>query len=147
MNTPRFSLPLLAVGQAQKELTHNEALMLLDALVQPAAESRTTEIPPNLGPTDAGKCWVVDGASSGAWSGRDSHIACWNGDDWRFIAPSTGMQIHLADTGDREIYIDNQWLDSPAINDPAGGSVVDGEARAAITALLVHLRSIGFISA
>ena len=33
--TPRFGLPLLAPGQAAKELTHNEALSLLDLLVQP----------------------------------------------------------------------------------------------------------------
>jgi len=37
-STPRLALPLLAVAQAQKEVTHNEALALLDLLVQPAAK-------------------------------------------------------------------------------------------------------------
>lgn len=32
--TVRLSLPLLQVGQAQKELSHNEALTLLDFAVQ-----------------------------------------------------------------------------------------------------------------
>ena len=34
-DTPRWSLPLLAAGQAQKEMTHNEALSLLDLVVHP----------------------------------------------------------------------------------------------------------------
>ena len=32
--TPRLSLPLLAAGQAQKHVTHNDALTRLDALIQ-----------------------------------------------------------------------------------------------------------------
>ena len=35
LQTDRFALPLLATAQAQKEMTHNEALALLDAVVQP----------------------------------------------------------------------------------------------------------------
>ena len=34
--TPRCALPLLATAQAQKEVTHNEALVLLDALIHAA---------------------------------------------------------------------------------------------------------------
>jgi hypothetical protein len=33
MPTPRFGLPYIAQGQAQKEVTHNDALNQLDALV------------------------------------------------------------------------------------------------------------------
>ena len=39
LQTDRLSLPLLAVAQAQKEATHNEALVLIDALVQPVVVS------------------------------------------------------------------------------------------------------------
>jgi hypothetical protein len=138
---------MLSVAQSQKELTHNEALILLDALVQPTAESRTSVVPTNLGLPDAGKCWLVDHGAGGVWSGHDDHIACWSGDDWRYVVPVDGMQVHLAGTGAREIYIDNQWLVPPTIDAPAGGSVVDGEARTAITALLAHFRNIGIISA
>ena len=31
--TPRLSLPLLAAGPAQKHVTHNDALVRLDALI------------------------------------------------------------------------------------------------------------------
>ena len=36
--TNRLKLPLLYSGQAQKEVTHNEALNLLDVLVNPVAQ-------------------------------------------------------------------------------------------------------------
>ena len=33
LETRRCGLPLLAVSQAEKEITHNEALVLIDALL------------------------------------------------------------------------------------------------------------------
>jgi hypothetical protein len=143
MNTPRLDLPLLTVAQSQKELTHNEALFRLDALVQPVAESQSMAAPANLGLSDAGKCWIVGDGASAAWAGQDDHLACWSGDDWRFIAPVDGMKIHLKSSGKQKIYINNQWIAGVAIADPAGGSIVDVEARAAISALLGYLRDTG----
>jgi len=61
--TPRLSLPYLAAGQAQKHVTVNEALGLLDALVQVAVESRTTAAQP-LDPDD-GEAWVLPAGRSG----------------------------------------------------------------------------------
>ena len=42
----RFALPLLHAGQAQKEITHNEALQLIDMLLHPYAESASLTAPP-----------------------------------------------------------------------------------------------------
>lgn len=42
----RLGFPMLAAGQAQKELTHNEALLLLDALVQGCSPSEPANDPP-----------------------------------------------------------------------------------------------------
>jgi hypothetical protein len=55
--TNRLKLPLLYSGQAQKEVTHNEALNLLDVLVNPVAQ----EININSPPTDLkiGKLYVI----------------------------------------------------------------------------------------
>lgn len=44
--TPRLGLPLMAAAQAQKHVTHNEALMLVDALVLSPLKFRTR--PPGL---------------------------------------------------------------------------------------------------
>ena len=45
-DTPRLGLPLLAAGQAQKHVTHNDALMRLDALAHLAVASRAQTVPP-----------------------------------------------------------------------------------------------------
>lgn len=39
MGTARLKLPFLVPGQAQKELFHNEALQIIDMLVQPVVAS------------------------------------------------------------------------------------------------------------
>ena len=44
--SPNLSLPYLAPAQAQKHVTHNEALGLLDAVVQLAVQSRSQTEPP-----------------------------------------------------------------------------------------------------
>jgi hypothetical protein len=47
-NTIRHSLPLLAAGQAQKEVTHNEALLAIDRQLQLSVVSRTRAQPPTV---------------------------------------------------------------------------------------------------
>ncbi len=42
----RLSLPYIQPSQAQKHVTHNEAVSLLDAVVQLAVTSRTVTAPP-----------------------------------------------------------------------------------------------------
>jgi hypothetical protein len=44
--TPRLALPLLQPGQAQKETTHNEALAVLDLVVQASVLAVGTNVPP-----------------------------------------------------------------------------------------------------
>ena len=45
--TPRLTLPMLEPGQAQKEMSHNEALTRLDLAVQAAVTASGTNIPPD----------------------------------------------------------------------------------------------------
>ncbi len=45
MDTTHLQLPYLAAAQAQKHITHNEALRLLDAMVQLAVLDRTRTAP------------------------------------------------------------------------------------------------------
>ncbi|MBJ7501800.1 MAG: DUF2793 domain-containing protein [Sphingopyxis sp.] len=73
--TPRLALPLLAVSQAQKEVTHNEALTLLDALLHAAVEAGPLAAPPASPVT--GQCWLVDAVPTGAWAGNSHAIAIW----------------------------------------------------------------------
>ena len=62
--TARFALPVLKAGQAQKEVTHNEALARVDALLHPVVESMALAVPPPA--PEPGRGWLVAAAPSGA---------------------------------------------------------------------------------
>jgi hypothetical protein len=139
----RLALPLLAAGQAQKEITHNEALALIDAAIAPTVESVGTTAPPAT--PQAGQCWIVGSAASGAWAGRSGEMAVWTQGGWRFALLPTGAHVVELSTGSRWLHGLSGWQIPPAITAPDGGAVVDSECRAAVTALLSALTAHGFI--
>ena len=160
--TARHALPLLQPGQAQKEMWHNEALALTDALLHPLAEGVRDE-PPEA--PEPGECWIVGVEPAGDWAGQAGAIACWTAGGWRFAGPREGMTVWLRDAGctarrgpaDWEVgAIDARVLRiggeqvigsrSAAIGGPAGGATVDIEARTVINALLDALRTHGLIA-
>ena len=71
--SPRLGLPYIAPQQAQKQVTYNEAIRVLDVLVQPVVMSRTTATPP--GSPAAGDTYIVAPSATGAWAGKDGKIA------------------------------------------------------------------------
>ena len=161
--TPRLSLPLLAAGQAQKELFHNEALATLDTLVQACVQSAGTDDPPP-GPA-IGQSWIVGPAPTGAWTGVAGSIAIWTEGGWRFVTPVEGTSLWVADVMLPALYRGGAWEigqlhaaglligghqvvgeRQPGIAAPSDGATVDGEARAAIAAVIVALETHGLIS-
>lgn len=142
--TPRFSLPLLALGQAQKELFHNEAIALLEALVLPVAHAKIAD-PVSLLP-DPGDCWVVDSGAAGEWIGHDNSLAVWTEGGWRFIPAVESMRCYLLTSQNLTLFSGGQWLEYGAITAPAGGAIVDSEARSAIIEILDALNLFGLIS-
>jgi hypothetical protein len=61
--SPVLSLPLIQPAQAQKHVTHNEALRMLDVLVQLAVASRSLTAPPTF-PADGARWIVAPGATA-----------------------------------------------------------------------------------
>jgi hypothetical protein len=163
LKTDRLSLPLLAVAQAQKEMTHNEALALIDALIQPVVTSVAPASVP-LAPT-AGQGWIVGIAATGPWAGRDNALAVWTAGGWRFASAFVGMTVwSLADsmmfrrtatawvagalTGLTLTLDGNQVVGARGapIALPSGGATVDAEARVTLAAILDRLRVHGLIA-
>lgn len=165
-NTPRLDLPFIRASQSQKEVTHNEALMRLDALVQPVAEAIRAE-PPTESPADLvdGETWIVDANATGAWAGQEGRIARAAGGAWAFVVPADGFRVWLRDQGCEARFDGTAWqvgqlrasvvmVDGDAVlgprgaavADPDGGTTVDAEARGAITALLNACRAHGLIN-
>lgn len=139
--TPRFALPLLFAGQAQKEFYFNEAQSLVDALLHTCIKG-VASTPPQT-PAE-GDCWLVGQGAQGQWSGHDSTIAVRVSADWRFIAPKQGTVV-LDDSTGRRFFYDNGWQAASAPASPQGGSTVDQESRAAIDAIISTLRTCGIL--
>lgn len=95
--TPRLSLPYIASQQAQKQVTYNEAMKLLDLLVQPVVTSRTLATPP-ASPAE-GDVYLVAAAPTGAWTGKAGHIAAFIGGAWLFRTPRDGWLLFVEDEG------------------------------------------------
>lgn len=86
--SPILALPLIQPSQAQKHITHNEALRLLDAVVQLVVISASLGTPP-AGAT-AGDRYIVAASSNGAWTDHVSDIAVFADGGWSFIVPQAG---------------------------------------------------------
>ncbi|MDK2760035.1 MAG: DUF2793 domain-containing protein [Sphingopyxis sp.] len=143
--TPRLALPLLAMAQAQKEVTHNEALTLIDALIHAAVEAGPVAEPP----TEAapGQCWIVGAGATGDWAGQDNGIAIRTVGGWRFAAPRAGMTVVRLTDKARLWFDGTAWFAPATIAAPEGGVTVDAEARTVIAALILHLKAQGLLIA
>jgi hypothetical protein len=96
-STENLALPYLAAAQAQKHVTHNEALRMLDALVQLSVASATMSAPPPS--PAAGRRYIVPAGATGAFVGQIGKIAAWQDGGWVFYAPKQGWLVHVADSG------------------------------------------------
>ncbi len=161
--TARLALPFIAPGQAQKELAHNEALLRIDLALHASVEAMGLNDPP-ASPAP-GQCWIVGAAPAGDWAGQALALAGWTGGGWRFVAPVPGMTAWIPATGLVARFDGTAWAGGvlagsrvmiggvqvigarqPAIVPPDGGAVVDGEARAAVSAILGALSAHGLIA-
>jgi hypothetical protein len=116
-DTPRLSLPVIEAAQAQKHVTHNEALVLLDALVQLTVESRTLTAPP--GSPAQGACYIPATGATGAWSGWAGQIAVYDG-GWFCIVPRSGLKAWVKAERLTVTYEDGAWRDGIALTAHGG---------------------------
>lgn len=107
--TPRSALPLLAAAQAQKHVTHNEALLELDALLSTVILDRGLSAPPSS-PND-GDTYLVKATGTGAWAGQDGKLAYAIDGGWRFYAPFEGLTAYVADETKLIFYNGLAWTD------------------------------------
>ena len=70
----RFALPYLQLRQVQKELFHNEALTVIDALLHPVAQTIGDNAPPST--PAIGQGWIIGACPQGRGAGSRtrSHI-------------------------------------------------------------------------
>ncbi len=112
--TTHLLLPYILASQAQKHVTHNEALRLLDAMVQLSVLDRTRTAPP-ASPVDGDRHIVASGAT-GLWVGWDLNIAFWIDGVWMRLVPRPGWLAWIADEAVVAVWNGSSW-------DPVGEPV------------------------
>jgi len=106
--TARLSLPFILAQQAQKHVTHNEALLALDALVQPVVASRSLTVPPTN--VLSGEAYIVGAVPIGDWAGHANEIAVWRSGAWMFHDPAEGWQAYVADARELVVFQAGGWI-------------------------------------
>lgn len=94
-STQNLQLPLIAAAQAQKHVTHNEALTSLDALFFLAVASRSQSAPPSA--PAPGERYLIAGPASGAWTGSEGNLAVFIDGGWRYFTPLAGWIARIQD--------------------------------------------------
>ncbi len=111
--TPNLKLPYIMAAQAQKHVTHNEAVRMLDCLVHLMVLSRALAVPPTS-PAD-GDRYIVAASPTGAWLGQTATIAAFQDGAWIFYVPKEGVAAWVANEDILVAYSGAAWVPvSPA---------------------------------
>ncbi len=105
--SPRLSLPYIAPAQAQKHVTHNEALRLLDIIAQLNVLSFSENTPPAS--VSEGDTYVVGTTPTADWVGQAGNVAAFSSGSWLFITPTSGWYATSAVTGELRVYDGENW--------------------------------------
>lgn len=107
MATPRLEITYLVEGQANAEVTVNDALNRIDAFTNISIINRTTTTPP--GSPAVGDCYLIATSATGAWSGLDGQLAAWYGGGWIFCVVVAGMVVYDVGANDTRVYTGSTW--------------------------------------
>ena len=106
LTSPNLKLSYLAPAQAQKHVTHNEALRQLDALVQLSALSISNT--PLTAPEN-GDRQIVGLNPEGAFAGQDNKLAAFQDGAWAFFSPQLGWQAYIAAQAEFYMFDGSSW--------------------------------------
>jgi len=106
--TTNLLLPYILAAQAQKHVTHNEALRLLDGLVQLSVLDRDLTAPPGS-PAD-GDRYIVGSGATGDWAGWDLNVAMFTDGAWLRLLPQTGWRVWVEDEELLLVYDGTGWV-------------------------------------
>lgn len=108
-STTNLGLPFIDAAQAQKHVTHNEALRILDAVTHIAVIARDLVAPPPS-PAEGDRYLVPPGATS-AFAGYANWLAAWEDGAWRFAQPRAGWRLYVANENRELLFDGSVWAD------------------------------------
>jgi hypothetical protein len=117
-DTTHLAMPFIEAAQAQKHVTHNEALRVLDAVAMLCVNDRDLPVPP-ASPAEGDRYLVASGAS-GAWAGQDGA--------WAFCAPREGWRLWVADEDILLVFDGASWVGAATQNAALMGVATTADA-------------------
>jgi len=96
----------MAPAQAQKHLTHNEAIVAIDERLQLRVDALQAD--PPAAPHD-GQVFAIARPASGDWAEQDDQIARRQNDGWTFTETEAGWLATVGDTGEVIILRNDGW--------------------------------------
>ncbi|WP_424830074.1 DUF2793 domain-containing protein [Ruegeria sp.] len=110
-NSPRLNLPYLQPAQAQKHVTHNEALRQLDLVVQLTVATLNATTPPAV--PNQGDIHALGANPVNEWNGQAGKLAAWLDNAWHFITPDIGWRAWDQASAQLKIWDGTDWIDPP----------------------------------
>lgn len=109
--TPNLNLPQMAQNTLQPSVSFNDALQILDVLIQHTPQDVLLATPPTTLDTDIGKSWIVATGGTGVWAGKDNQIAIVTAADlWMFIVPRIGWKAYSLTQAAEYRYNGTAWV-------------------------------------
>ncbi|RUQ78543.1 DUF2793 domain-containing protein, partial [Brucella abortus] len=121
MTTPNFSIPELAAAQAQKHVTVNQALRVVDTAMNLTVIRRDFTDPP-VSPA-AGAKYIPAATAGGAWTGRENEVAAFVNGQWVFFQPQEGWRCYDQTLNQLLVFDGSSWAPLDAVS---SGSLADG---------------------
>ena len=123
--TTNLKLPLLVPNQSQKEITHNEALVILDNLMNNGVKDKDLTTPPeNPSQNDL---YIVGVGATGEWEGKDNQLAFYD-NGWRFCQARQGTKYWVIDENCIYVFNMTSWSKFSGGGSSGGGEGGEGGA-------------------
>jgi len=116
-DSTHLKLPYILPGQAQKHITHNEAIAALDTLTQLAVLDRDLNAPPAS--PNVNMRYIVGPTPTGAWAGKANQVTAWDGATWLFHAPEPGWLAFVLDENGLLAWSGSAWLPTIGLDSQA----------------------------
>lgn len=108
VKTANLELPLVQAAQAQKHVTVNEALALLDAAAQLRLMSVSLTTPP-LTALD-GAAFAVPAGADGEWAMQPGKLAVFANGGWIYVVPRAGWRAWVVDAAAAAMFDGVSWV-------------------------------------
>ncbi len=102
-----LKLPFIQSAQAQKHVTHNDAITNLDILTQLTVEDKDLSTPPSS-PVE-GNCYIIASSAIAEWAGKENQLAAWQDGAWRFYEPTEGWVAWIRDEDIQAVFDGTLW--------------------------------------